>query len=122
MNLVPLARGDIVLAAFPYADLSLQKRRPALVLNENTDLGDVILAFISSQIPASPPPSSLLLASSEPEFQQTGLKIDSVIRLDKIATIERYLITRRLGRLPDSKREEMENAWAYALRISIHRS
>lgn len=119
MSLPPLARGDIVLAAFPYTDLSLQKRRPALVLNENTDQGDVILAFISSQIPASLPPSSLLLERSEPEFQQTGLKVASVIRLDKIATIERHLITRRLGKLPDSKLQEMDNALIDALRISI---
>lgn len=63
MSFPTLARGDIVLAAFPYTDLSMQKRRPALVLNENTDQGDVILAFISSQIPSNPPATSLLLES-----------------------------------------------------------
>ncbi len=115
-----LARGDIVLAAFPFTDLSAQKRRPALVLNENTDQGDVILAFISSQIPSSLPPSILFLENSDPEFQQTGLKTDSVIRLDKIATIERHLITRRLGKLPDNRLQEMEQALAHVLRISLH--
>lgn len=95
MSLAVLRRGDIVLTAFPYTDLSMQKRRPALVLNESTDQGDVILAFISSQIPSNIPATSLLLESSTPEFLQTGLKVGSVIRFDKLATIERHLITRR---------------------------
>jgi mRNA interferase MazF len=82
-----LARGDIVVAAFPYTDLSMQKRRPALVLNENTEQGDVILAFIGTQIPPQLSPTVVMLESTDSEFSQTGLKTDSFIRLDKIATI-----------------------------------
>ena len=119
MNIPALTRGDIVLAAFPYTNLAMQKRRPALVLNENTDQGDVILAFISSQIPSSPSATSLLLENSDPEFSQTGLKADSVIRLDKIATIERHLITRRLGKLPESRGQEMQQALLQALKIFL---
>lgn len=119
MSLPVLKRGDIVLAAFPYTDLFIQKRRPALVLNENTDQGDVILAFISSQIPTNPPAASLLLEVSDPEFLQTGLKVNSMIRLDKLATIERHLITRRLGQLPDGRRQELEQALIQALKIVL---
>jgi len=119
MSSIVLARGDIVVAAFPYTDLSGQKRRPALILNENTAHGDVILAFISTQVPPQLPPTSVLLANTDPDFQQTGLKTDSVIRLDKLATIERRLITRRLGKLSQSKLFAVDKALLAALQISL---
>jgi len=114
MSRPPLQRGDIVSAWFPFSDLSMQKLRPALVLNENTDQGDVILAFISTHIPSVPLSSTVILERSDTDFQQSGLKTDSVIRLDKIATIERSLLTRRLGKLP-----LIDQALISALHISL---
>lgn len=115
-------RGDIVLAAFPFTDLSMQKRRPALVISENTDQGDVILAFISTQIPTNPSPNTVILETTDPDFQTTGLKTTSVIRLDKIATIESSLITRRLGKLVQSKLPSIDQALISALHISLSQS
>ena len=40
----PLARGDIVLAAFPFSDLSSTKRRPAVIVGANVALGEFTLA------------------------------------------------------------------------------
>lgn len=56
-----LHRGDIVIVAFPYTDLSMQKRRPALVLNEETEEGDVILAFIGTHLPDNATVTSVIL-------------------------------------------------------------
>ena len=84
-----LQRGDLVVGAFPYTDFSMQKRRPALVLNENTEEGDVILAFIGTHLPSHATPTSIFLLQDDPDFMITGLKSDSVLRLDKLATIER---------------------------------
>ncbi len=113
-------RGDIVLAAFPFTDLSMQKRRPALVINENTDQGDVILAFISTQIPTNPTLNAVILETTNPDFQTTGLKTNSVIRLDKIATIESSLITRRLGKLAQDRLPAIDQALISALHISLN--
>ena len=44
-----LMRGDIVLLAFPFTDLSSHKTRPA-VISESSET-DVVVAFISSVIP-----------------------------------------------------------------------
>lgn len=99
MSRESLHRGDIVIVAFPYTDLSMQKRRPALVLNERTEEGDVILAFIGTRLPDQATATSIILRSGDQDFAGTGLKIDSVIRLDKLATLERHLITRRIGML-----------------------
>jgi len=113
-----LKRGDIVLAVFPFTDLTSEKRRPALVLNENTEHGDVILAFIGTHFPSSPSKTSIVLDLSDSDFQETGLKTKSVIRLDKIATIERRLITRRLGRLESERMKTVDRALIFALQIT----
>ncbi len=49
-----LQRGDIVLVPFPFTDLSGQKLRPAVIISPDPVGEDILLAFISSVIPASP--------------------------------------------------------------------
>ena len=49
----PLMRGDVVLAAFPFADLSSTKRRPSVIIGQDTIHGDYILVFMTSQQPAA---------------------------------------------------------------------
>lgn len=120
--MIPLNRGDIVLAAFPFTDLSMHKRRPALVLNENTDEGDVILAFIGSQVPSSPTSANVILESVADDFYETGLKTSSMVRLDKLATLERNLITRRIGKLSFEKMIAVDQALIQALRVSFPQS
>jgi hypothetical protein len=70
-----MKKGAIVLARFPFTDLSGSKRRPALVLTSNNPKSpDVILAFISSVIPISLRNADLLLDSRDENLHSTGLK------------------------------------------------
>jgi mRNA interferase MazF len=86
------AAGDIVLIAFPYTNTGGVKRRPALVLLDTGD-DDVVVSRVTSQ-PAVGPHDAVL-----DEWQQAGLLLPSVARLHKIATLQRSLAERRLGRL-----------------------
>lgn len=113
-----LQRGDLVIVAFPFTDLTMQKRRPALVLNESTEEGDVILAFIGTHLPPQATPTSIFLLRDDPSFITTGLKSDSVLRLDKLATIERRLITRRIGKLPATFMTTIDSGLLAALRMA----
>jgi mRNA interferase MazF len=91
-------KGRIVLVPFPFTDFSTAKLRPALVLHESRY--DLILAFISSR-PAEPSNTfSVSISSDDPEFKITGLKCSSIIRLDKLATIDRSLVVGEIGNLP----------------------
>jgi len=97
-------KGKIVLVPFPFTDLTASKLRPALVINENEN--DVILAFISSKIPTSFSISDIFLTRTHTGFTATGLKGDSVIKLDKIATVIKKLICRgtwRSKRCPEKR-------------------
>jgi mRNA interferase MazF len=89
------AFGSIVLTRFPFTDLSGDKRRPALVVSrDNERRADLIVCFITS-IPRSGPDLASLGA-----LPGTGLKVPSVVRFDKLATLDRSVITGKLGDAP----------------------
>jgi len=95
-------KGSVVLVPFPFTDFSAEKLRPAIVLYENDD--DAVVAFISSKRPSVMIPTGIPVLRSQQDFSATGLKTDSVIRLDKIATIIRTRIAGRIGELPPEMR------------------
>lgn len=106
-------RGDILLIRFPFTDLSGSKRRPAVLLSHFSP--DVLVAFISSVIPSPLEPSDVLLLPTA----SNGLKKQSVLRLQKIATLEEGLITRRLGSLSRPVLQTIGNALLSALDIDL---
>ncbi len=96
-----MKKGTIVLAVFPFTDLSSIKRRPALVIsNDNEDKKDVIIAFISSVISAKLLPTDLIISGENKDFGKTGLHKTSVVKFDKIMTIEKTLLVGEIGDLP----------------------
>jgi mRNA interferase MazF len=93
----------IVLIHFPFTDLSSTKLRPALILHE--DEKDVVAAFISSKV-EKVRVTDILINKSQNEFNQTGLKVDSILKLDKIATLNKKLILGKIGEIgPKLKKE-----------------
>jgi len=79
-------KGDVVLIPFPFSDFSGAKNRPAVILIETDE--DVTVAFITTQLKwkTELQPSDL-----------NGLKRVSLIRLNKLATIDKELVIGRLG-------------------------
>ncbi len=114
-----LSRGDVVITVFPFTDLSGQKRRPAVVLAVNSGHPDVILAFISSVIPATFAAYDLPLLPADSDFSQSGLKVPSVIRLNKLVTLDRQLITRRIGTLAAQRLRRLDDKLVVALGIDV---
>ena len=98
-------KGKIVLVPFPFTDLTAAKLRPALVIYEGEK--DVIVAFISSKIPYELSEIDVLITKKHRSFKKTGLKVDSVIKLDKVATVLKDLIVGELGELDDELRREV---------------
>jgi len=98
-------RGKIVLVPFPFTDLTAAKLRPALVIYEGEK--DAVVAFISSKIPSELSEVDILITRGHPGFRRTGLKAESVIRLDKIATVLKDLILGELGELDEELKKEV---------------
>lgn len=93
-----MQRGDIFLADFPFGDRPGMKLRPVLGLSEHVGTGtEVIVAYISSVVPSSLFASDILLDINQPHCQSTRLKVSSVLRLHKIATIHVTNLQRYVG-------------------------
>jgi mRNA interferase MazF len=96
-----MRRGELYLASFPFGDAPGMKLRPVLLLTEPVGpVPEVVVAYISSVIPAKRLPSDLLLDPATADFQSTNLKTPSVLRLHKLATIHTRGVVRYLGALP----------------------
>jgi mRNA interferase MazF len=99
-----LDRGDLVLVLFPDSNLQTAKRRPALVVqadNLGTGLPQVIVALVTSNMARASHPSRVAVKMQTPVGQTSGLRTDSVIMTDNLATILEIEIDRVIGRLMD---------------------
>lgn len=93
-----MSKGDIVLIPFPFTDLSGHKVRPALVLYTSKNSEDCIVAFLSSVKQKRMGAFDLPITPSE----RNGLKVNSTIKVDKIATLQKKIVIGELGVLEKS--------------------
>ena len=93
-------KGKIVLVHFPFTDMSDTKLRPALVIHDSGR--DAVVAFISSRVPYHPCDSDLIVPADHEAFASTGLKVPSVIKFDKVATVAHDLIEGEIGEVSGS--------------------
>jgi mRNA interferase MazF len=96
-------RGDIVLVLFPNSNLSSAKTRPALIVQVDdlqTELPQIIVAMVTSQMFRAGHPSRVIILLNSPEGKQSGLLTDSVVMTDNLATIVLSAVYRVIGSLP----------------------
>ena len=92
--------GDIVLIRFPQTDLKAGKLRPALVIAiAPGSHPDLLLALITSRTYQAVPDFDELIAASDGDYDTTGLKVNSVVRLGRLATVTPSVINARLGNI-----------------------
>jgi mRNA interferase MazF len=97
--------GDLVLVPFPFTDQSttsagpLSSSAPAPITGE---LLDLIILAVTSQVRAAPAVGEAAIAC----WKEAGLLKPSVLK-PLIATIEKELVLRRLGRLEEGDRHAL---------------
>ena len=92
--------GEIVLIKFPFTDNLTFKKRPALIIKD-TDDGDVIVCRITSKL------YNTLYDIELKDWEQNGLKLPSVIRTHKIASLEKTMINAKLGEVSAATKAEI---------------
>lgn len=95
-----MAKSDIVLITFPFSDLSGNKLRPAVVLFQ-TNL-NLTVCFITTQMNWKETSDILVEPNST-----NDLKKPSLVRISKIATLDKSLSKGLLGTLNQSEIAEL---------------
>jgi mRNA interferase MazF len=87
--------GDILLVPVMFSDGSGQKKRPVVVVYDGRD-ADLLVAPVTSQAARSARDVSVA------NWQRAGLRLPSSVRVEKLATLEKTTVVRRMGQIaPD---------------------
>jgi len=91
-------QGDIILVPFPFSDLSSIRQRPVLVLSNsdyNKTSDDIITCGITSNLKDTN--CSVLIENKD--LLEGNLSIKSRIKVDKLFTLEKTIVKKKLGRI-----------------------
>ena len=89
-------QGEVLLAWLVFSDGQGAKRRPVLVVHDFGD-DDLLVVPITSQ--RARVATDLILL----DWKSAGLKLPSTVRVEKLATIEKSCVARKLGVLPSAE-------------------
>ena len=107
--------GDVVLVPFPFTDQAASKRRPAVVISSSAyhrERPDLIILAVTSQTR----PEAAFGEAAVGKWREAGLLRPSVLK-PVVATIERRLVLRRLGRLAEEDLGTTQGARRHRQRI-----
>ena len=100
--MTPFKRGDVILIAFPFTDLTTTKMRPGVIVSSdrfNKKYEDIVVAAITSQVPKSLSNDDFSL--SHTDQADAGLPKASIVKLGKIVTLDQRFVRKKLGRIPE---------------------
>jgi mRNA interferase MazF len=96
--------GQLVLFRFPQTDLHPGKLRPALLLAPlPSGRNDWLVCMISSQIGQAIAGVDEIIAASDPDFTQSGLKTVSNIRLTRLAVVSDSIFVGVIGEISSAR-------------------
>ena len=96
-----MKEGDVILTQIPQSDGTI-KSRPALVLRELPPFRDLLVCGISTQTHQAVRGFDEVI---DPDFIDTGLIADSVVRLGFLAVLPRSKVAGSIGRLSHARYE-----------------
>jgi mRNA interferase MazF len=96
-------QGDVLLAWLTFSDGQGTKRRPVLVVRDFGD-DDLLVVPITSQ------PARTTAEVTLSDWQRAGLRLPSTVRVEKLATIEKSCVARKLGVLPSNELARVREA------------
>lgn len=96
--------GVIILCRFPQADLESGKLRPALLLGKlHGKYDDWLVCMISSQARQYIPDVDELIRSTHDDFVQSGLRNESIIRVERLAVVEEEILLGEIGSISQER-------------------
>jgi mRNA interferase MazF len=98
---IMLKQRDIVLIPIPFTDLTSQKKRPAIIISSdkyNETNEDIVVVALTSNIESR----NFTVTLTADDLEDGVLKVTSMIRVDKIYTLNKSIVIKTFGRVkPD---------------------
>ena len=94
--------GDIIVVSFPYTDLSETRKRPALIL-ANLEGDDIVICEITSRQRKDP----YVVSLENKELESGSLRTKSIIRPNRLLTLEKSKVNYKFGKIKAEKLEEV---------------
>jgi mRNA interferase MazF len=96
--------GDILLVRFPRANLQSGKYRPVLLLSRMPGpFDDWLICGITSQLRHEVEGWDEVVKRADGDFKSSGLKVPSLIRIGKLATVEEAVLEGVLGEISSER-------------------
>ena len=104
--------GQIVLFRFPQTDQSHGKLRPALVLRKlpGPFIVDWLICMVSSQLSQEIAAFDEVIKPEDSDFPASGLKLPSVIRVSRLAVVERTILLGTIGEISSDRLSRIKTA------------
>ncbi|TAN42578.1 MAG: type II toxin-antitoxin system PemK/MazF family toxin [Nitrospirae bacterium] len=93
-----LKQRDVVLIPIPFTDLTSQKKRPAVIVSSdsyNATHEDIVVVALTSNIE----PRDFSVSVTSDDLEVGILKVPSIIRVDKIYTLNKTIVVQVFGRV-----------------------
>jgi mRNA interferase MazF len=101
-----MKEGDIVLALLPQSD-GRSKNRPAVVLRRMPGFGDFLVCGISTQLRRQVANFDEIIGPSDIDFESSGLKAPSLIRLGFLAVLPASSFLGAIGSISIERRQRL---------------
>lgn len=114
------SRGDVVVVLFPTTDGRNANARPAIIVRSDrlqSDFPQFVMVPITSKVHRSDLGCRIRVLSGSTEYQRMALLTDSLVMVDKPATIEGSLIRAMIGSCPVGVMTRIDSALRLVLDI-----
>ncbi|MCR4316871.1 MAG: transcriptional regulator [Planctomycetes bacterium] len=98
--------GDIPLAPIQQSDGRV-KNRPVVALRKFPPFGDILVCGVSTQLNQQVPGFDDSISTSDPDYSQSGLVSDSIIRLGFLAVIPVKTVLGGIGSISPVRHEKL---------------
>lgn len=105
-----MAKGTVVLIAFPFTELSGSKLRPSVIFSDNGR--EATAFFITTQLKRQAPTDLPLTPATT-----NGLKLPSIVSTSKPATVDKALIKGYTGNLRTNELNELDKRLKQLLQL-----
>lgn len=105
-----IQEGQIVLFRFPYAHQKAGKLRPALIVRQLPGgYDDWLICMISSQLSQEVSSFDEIVSKDDSDFNNSGLKFPSVIRIGRLAVVHKSILEGRIGEISTDRLIRIKN-------------